>query len=89
MKVHIQLSDNMAEMLMEQGLVDLPDDFANSIRDNPVKRSEVIKLVIQRELAKLHSRSLGKPEPDAEPSMGERLADEIIEEAEAERGHGE
>jgi hypothetical protein len=67
MKVHISLSDEMADKLLEQGLVDLPEDFADSIRGNSVKRSEIIKLVIQRELAKLFSRSLGKPEPDAVP----------------------
>jgi len=64
MKVHISLSDEMADKLLEQGLVDLPEDFANSIRNNSVKRSEVIKLVIQRNLAKMFAQSIGKPEPD-------------------------
>jgi len=56
----------MAEMLLEQGLVDLPDDFAETIRNNPVKRSEVVKLAIQRNLAKMFAQSIGKPEPDAD-----------------------
>jgi len=60
------ISDEMAEMLLEEGLADLPQDFADSIRNNAVKRSEAIKLVVQRNLAKMFSRSLGKPEPDAD-----------------------
>jgi hypothetical protein len=53
MKVHIQLNDDTAEILLNEGLAGLPHDFAETIRGNAVKRSEIIKLVIQRHLAKL------------------------------------
>lgn len=59
MKLHISLSDNMADKLLEEGLVGLPIDFAATIRNNAVKRSEIIKLVIQRHLAKLEEPSMG------------------------------
>jgi hypothetical protein len=58
MKVHIQLSDNLAEKLLEEGLVGLPADFADTIRRTGTKRSELIKLVIQRHLAKLEEPSV-------------------------------
>jgi hypothetical protein len=59
MKVHIQLSDSLADKLLEEGLTGLPNDFAETIRNNAVKRSEIIKLVIQRHLAKLEAPSMG------------------------------
>ena len=59
MKLHIQVSDDLAEKLLDEGLTGLPNDFADSIRGNAVKRSEIIKLVIQRHLGKLEEPSMG------------------------------
>ena len=72
MKLHIQLSDNLAEKLLEEGLVGLPADFADTIRRTGTKRSEVIKLVIQRHLGKLE-----------EPQDAKRVADEVVADIQA------
>jgi hypothetical protein len=60
MKLHIQVSDDLATKLLDEGLVGLPADFADTIRGNAVKRSEIIKLVIQRHLGKLGEPSMGQ-----------------------------
>ena len=63
MKLHIQLNDDTAEVLLNEGLAGLPHDFAETIRGNRNKSGEVIKLVIQRHLARLfdtRDRETGK-----------------------------
>ena len=72
MKLHIQLNDDLANVLLDEGLTGLPSDFAETIRNNAVKRSEIIKLVIHRHLAKL-----------VDPSLRERVVEDAIADIEA------
>jgi hypothetical protein len=70
MKLHIQLNDDTAKILLDEGLAGVAPDFADTIRKSRTKSGEVIKLVIHRHLLKL------KPEPFTPDQIGTVVGDE-------------
>jgi len=60
MKLHLHISDALGAALLEEELKNMPSGFAQRVRDNPLRASEMIKLAIERRITEAET-DLGVP----------------------------
>jgi len=63
-KLHLHISEELGAALLEEELNGVPSGYAERVRANPLRASELIKLAIERRLASAEGQLLDPAQPE-------------------------